>query len=452
MHPRPRPRSLSWRVALGLGVLLFLLYDANGREIPSYDSQPTKLTAVQLALHHTLTLDGVVGRLLALAERPGFAVDRGGHYRSAYPVAPAIIAAGVAGAGYRLGLSLRSPRAQELVSKITASLLTACAVVFAFLAARRRVDTRGALLIAIGLGAGTNFWALTSQTLWQHETAAFGLAGAVACLAVPTEVLTFPRLLGASALLALAGAARPQLAPAVIVIAASIALRRRRSVDVLALVPLAAAAAAAAMLNVQWFGSVLGAMPRLEALHQTVHGAEGSVSATPWIGTFGLLLSPSRGLVVFSPIVLIVAGSVGAVWRDTWRGELRWWALAAAAQFLFYASYGVWWGGHTYGPRYVLDLLPLLVPLAATGLPRALAGRTRQWVAGAALAWSILVSATGAFCYPAEQWNTDPSDVDRDHARLWDWGDSEIVRCWERGLSPRNFRFFKSWLDEGRRF
>ena len=55
------------------------------------------------------------------------------------------------------------------------------------------------------------------------------------------------------------------------------------------------------------------------------------------------------------------------------------------------------------------------------------------------LAWSIAVAATGAFCYPYDEWNVDPSDVDRNHARLWSVADNQIARCWRRGPSPQNF-------------
>jgi hypothetical protein len=59
-----------------------------------------------------------------------------------------------------------------------------------------------------------------------------------------------------------------------------------------------------------------------------------------------------------------------------------------------------------------------------------------------ALAWSVLLAATGALAYPAERWNTDPTEIDRDHARLWDWRDPQFVRCWKRGFSPDNFNLF----------
>jgi hypothetical protein len=434
-------KSTRWRAA-AVFTLVFVVYNVNGREIASYDSQPTKLAAIELVRYHTLTLDRVVLRAPALAERPGFTLDRDGRYRSAYPALPAVMAAGVAFVLRQLHLvDLGAPLAAGLVAKLTASLLTALAVAFAFIAARRRLPVCHAALVAFGLGLGTNLWASSSQTLWQTETAVAAMAGAVLCLAVPLDRLTSARLWGAALMLGLAGAARPQLAPAIAVVAISIATRRGRASDLAALLPLAVAAGIVATSNIRWFGHVLGAMPRLESLHPTVHALAGTFG-NPLVGAAGLLVSPSRGVLVFSPIVLVALAGLPQLRRQDWQGDLRWWSLAALVEFAFYASYRAWWGGHTYGPRYMLDVLPILVPLAAEGVAWVSERRWRRRLAAAALAWSIVLAGTGAFVYPHEEWNSSPTDVDRHHARLWDFSDPQFVRCWTSGWNSSSFRLF----------
>jgi hypothetical protein len=91
------------------------------------------------------------------------------------------------------------------------------------------------------------------------------------------------------------------------------------------------------------------------------------------------------------------------------------------------------------GPRYLLDVLPVAVPLATVAMSPPRFGPAAAACAAAALAWSIVVAGTGAFCYPNDRWNADPVDVDGNHARLWSVADNQIVRCWKRGLSPQNF-------------
>ena len=163
---------------------VFVVYNANGREIGSYDSQPAKFLAIEIATRQTLTLNYVVGRLPPLGERAAFATDKRGNYRSALPLPSSLGAAAMAWVLSAAGLvDLGAPLGANLVAKLTASLLTAAAVGFAFVAASRRTSRRNALIVALGFGLGTNMWAGVSQTLWQQETALCALMGALVLLA-----------------------------------------------------------------------------------------------------------------------------------------------------------------------------------------------------------------------------------------------------------------------------
>jgi len=436
--------------AAAIGLVVFTCYNANGREIGNYDTQPAKYTTLQLVAHRSFNLDSIVARQPALGERMGFAQARDGHIRSAYSVAPALLAWLPSEVLAATGLVPANRANAAVYAKAGASLLVTLAVVFAFFAAKWRTNATWAALIALGFGLGTSAWPTASQTLWQHESALAGVALAVLCLAPATVNLKTPRLWLAALGLGIAGAARYQVAPLVLVLGASVIVRRRRARDLVSLLPLVACAATVIGVNLLWFGHPLGAMRGLEAtLHPQVHGVGGPLSDSPWMGALGLLVSPSRGLLVFSPVVLVALAGFGAMRREGWRSDLRWCALAAAVQFGLYAFYSVWWGGHTYGPRYLLDLLPLLVPLAAAGTEALRASRPAKAAAGAALAWSVALAATGAFCYPAEAWNTSPSSVDLNHERLWDWRDPQFIRCWRTGPSPQNFRLF-GWTSPPR--
>ena len=329
--------------------------------------------------------------------------------------------------------------AASFVAKVTASLLAALTVACAFLAAASRLPNRQAMVLALGLGLGTNLWTGVSQTLWQQETALLCLMAAV--LLLDTATPSVRRALAVGALIGLAGWARPQLAVTVAVLMISLAVRWRRRAAVAA-IPVVILAGVAIAINVMWFGHPLGAVPILEALHPTIHGVSGSLETKPWLSAAGLLFSPSRGLLVFSPIVAIAAAGFHESLRGRWDSPLRWYLIAAVSQFAFYSMYKIWWAGHTFGPRYALNLLPMLVPLAIAGFPIVTRSRILTGIATVALAWSVAVAAAGAFIYPAEQWNTDPTEVDRYHERLWEWRDSQIVRTFRSRPSPRNFDLF----------
>lgn len=430
-------------VALALFAALVLIYNSNGRELQPVDSQPTKLAARALARDGVLTLNRDVVEKPGLATRLPFQKDRRGDTRSAYSVVPSIIAAGPAWVLSRLGaVDLDAPLAPNFIASLTASLLTAAAVVLVFLAASRLVSRRAAVFTAIGLSP--NYWPLLSRTLWQHETVAFGIALALwAWLRPPPRLTALQACLGGIGL-ALASTCRLQVLPLAGILLIWLWLRGglRRAVVAGAILGLAIAAQFAAQYY--WFGDVLGGFAAMQrvALQPGSHGVTTSISHEPWIGALGLLVSPSRGLLIFSPVVLLTLAGAWRSVRDFRDLRLGWLLVASAALFVEYACYSVWWGGFTFGPRYMLDLLVPLTPAAAIGVESALTRSWSRWLSGAALAWSVVVAATGAFMYPNDQWNTSPESVDTHHARLWDWDDPQIVRAWKAGPSPQNFDLF----------
>lgn len=428
-------------LAVGLSAFFFLVYNANGREIPSADSQAAKFAAVTLARRHMLTLDARVGRVPQYAERLAFQQDREGRWRNAYPLPPVLEAAAVATVlrSARV-VHLDAPLAPSTVAKLTASLVASLASVLAFLVARRFCGPVAATATAIGFGLGTGIWPVASQTLWQHATVIWSTMAAIWLWTRKDGLRGVPQYAVIGVLLGWAVSARPQTGPMIGILACGILLRASRKERVACLLAFLLPVAVFAALNVRWFGHVFGTVSQFERVSLEVHRVRHTWH-WPGPGMAGLLVSPSRGLLIFSPIVLIVLAARAS---PAERGILRWTAAAAAAQFLVYSSFSVWWGGYTYGPRYVLDVLPALVPAAALGMSRlAHAHGSVRALAGALLLWSVLTAATGAFCYPHDGWNTDPESVDRAHGRLWVVRDSQILRCWSRGWSPQNFALFE---------
>ena len=176
----------------------------------------------------------------------------------------------------------------------------------------------------LGLGLGTNYWGTFAKSLGQHEVVAFGLSLTLFAWLRPVPELTTRRLLVGAVGLALAVTARFQMAPLVAVLLFGLLMRVgfRRALVPAALVT--ASLAALFALQYHWFGHIFGAMPRLEALHPDVHGVSASISRTPWVGAAGMLISPNRGLFVFSPITLVI---VWALTSDI--GTRPGWALLA---------------------------------------------------------------------------------------------------------------------------
>ena len=196
--------------AVGIAVAMLVLYNANGREIASYDSQPTKYAARELLLRHTLSLNHVVGKTPQLTDRSGFVLARDGRYRSAYSPVPVVLAAIIMWPLWKAHVfDLNAPLAPAFMASTASSLLVAAAVALAFLTARRLTSRGRATFVAVAAGAGTGLWSTASQTLWQHESAIFGLMLAVYAITSPRLRLHHVIFIGLG--LGLAAASRMQL-------------------------------------------------------------------------------------------------------------------------------------------------------------------------------------------------------------------------------------------------
>ena len=156
-----------------------------------------------------------------------------------------------------------------------------------------------------------------SQTLWQQETALLCVMAAV--LLLDTATPSILRALAVGALLGFAGWARLQLAPTIAVLMISVLIRWRLRAAV-AVVPVLAFAGVAIAINLTWFGHPLGALAALETLHPVGSRGDGEFRVEALACRRpGLLFSPSRGLLVFSPIVAIAAaGLPEAIARARW--------------------------------------------------------------------------------------------------------------------------------------
>lgn len=289
-------------------------------------------------------------------------------------------------------------------AKAAASLLVALSATFVFLAARRWVTQWRAVVLALAYGVGTGVWSTSSQTLWQHAPDAFLIALGAYGLVRAKESARWSAVAGAA--FAAATACRPTSAAFAVAAAVHLLFQNRR-----ALLAYAAAATpiaiAIAAYNAYWFGSPL-------RFGQTVVGGGLALALTGvadqwqtplWVGVPGLLVSPSRGLFVFSPFLLAAIPGAVIAWRRAEYAPLRPLAVAAVLVILVGGKHYDWWGGWAYGYRHVVDLAPVLALLVTPAVGGILASRWRRISFGALTAWSIGVQAIGAFVYDTSGWN-----------------------------------------------
>lgn len=436
-----RQRGAWW--AVGVFVVVAGVY-LDSKVHTSYDSKWSLHQALSLIHEGDLDLDEYRGVMPAEEYR---VEEVGGRLRSIFPIggvllATPLVAVADASSGGELAERLRAAPSEardRKLEKSVASLLVAPAALFLFLAARRRgLSAPQAALAAFAFAFATSAWSTASRALWQHGPLMLLFAPALWLLARGEER---PAAAAWSALpLAFAYLVRPTAAIPLVVFAAVVAVRHPRRLAVwLAL------AGAVLLPFALWSHGVYGSWlpPYHGAGRLALHDRFGEALA-------GHLVSPARGLLVYSPwLAAALVGPFVAARGRRRPGAVEVGCLASAAGIWLAASaFGHWWGGHAYGPRLLADAVPFLVyaalpvvpalwprgrraPLADEAAARARRLRPAAAAAGLlvlALAWSLFAHGRAARSWEPWTWNGEPVDVDQHPRRLWDWSDPPFLR------------------------
>ena len=419
------------RASLLIGLCCLLVYNANRRAISAGDTYPARYLPFAIWHHQSVLLDPIATLTSQGRDDTAFwmVTAPGGHTISLYPVVLPVLIAPLylPAVGY---LNLRGwtdgrlDRIARIMEKLSASLVAALSAALLYLLLRRRAAAPIALLLTLAYAFGTTTWVISSQALWQHGMAQLLVIGALLLLTGPC---TAPRALAAGLLIGLIAGNRP---PDVILAAALGAYGlfwagRRAAL-------LAAAAALPVGLVLLYNLGVAGHL----AGGYGLMGKAAFLQHDLLSGLGGLLFSPTRGLFVFSPFLLFLVLAWRHLPRD--RGE-RGLTLALSAgvvlQVLLYAK-ADWRAGISWGPRYLTDLLPLLVWMLVP-VVAALRGVGRVCfllAVGAAVAIEVI----GAFWYTGATDSAIFAVASGPHQMraAWDWRNAPFVASLQHGLAP----------------
>ena len=124
-----------------------------------------------------------------------------------------------------------------------------------------------------------------------------------------------------------------------------------------------------------------------------------------WVGVSGLLVSPFRGIIWYSPLVLLAVPGLWRLYRQD-RNLALYICAQTTVTILTFATWWSWYGGITWGPRYLLPTLPLLMLAIASvidELPQR--GVVRRLVFGGLFMLSVGINFLGVAYSPAEIYN-----------------------------------------------
>jgi hypothetical protein len=294
--------------------------------------------------------------------------------------------------------------------RLIASGIVSLTAVLLFWTASEDLSPAGAAAVALVFAFGTPAWSSASRALWQHAPSMLVLTAA---LMLQRRASHFGAL---GILLGFAYVIRPTNSIPVVLMTIWVAYsHRRRTVEYV--LGLSAVLVLFVIANYRVYGAPLSPY---------YHPGHWGHSVFVTEALLGTLISPGRGLFVYSPVLLFsIAGIVLKCRQGRFTSldvalvaclVLHWVALAVAAP--------TWWAGFSYGPRFFADMLPYLAYFLIPFVAWATSAPGRPAAAGsfaAAVAVSVLMQAQGVFNQQALLWNAQPITIDADSPRLWSW-------------------------------
>jgi hypothetical protein len=414
--PAADPQGGDRRIALLVALLALLVYNANLRTISSGDCYPARFLPMAVLHDGSVYLDHLVEATEMGSQQPYWITRDRGHVASLYPLVtpllatplyvPAVLYLDVHGWGDVKAVQV----AGEVTEKIAASCIAAASAGLMFWLLRRQMSRPRALLLVTAFALGTETWTISSQALWQHGTAELLIVVALLALTRPP---TTGGLLTAGLACGLVVANRPPDA----VLAAAFALyvpfwarplerpfwprplarpfwamplARSLLFFAAAAVPLALVAG----YDLVSFGSLSGGYGYIL---QVATSPDSFFHYPFWSGLAGELFSPGKGLFVYTPFLLLLPIYLRRTLQPPYRVLAALLAAGIAAQLAIYAKTD-WRGGYSYGPRYLTDMVPILVWLLAPVVESLRGASFAAFVA--ASAFSIYVQIVGSFFYP----------------------------------------------------
>lgn len=408
---------------LGSPLLLFLgavtLYYSNGHVFETGDTFPARFLPVSLLRDQDFYLDELVSTI-NLYQSQYFVRSINGHIVSSYPPWGAILAL----PAYVIPVLKGGAVHMFDLEKRAAVLIMGLSVLVLHLALRRMTRPCGAWFIAFVYAFGTNSLSMNSQALWQHGPSQLFLSLTLYSLMMGMKIPVFNAWAGFP--LGIAVICRPLNALMALPIMLYVLHKHRGQFTSFMIAGLPS------LLLFLWYNEVHFGSPLTTGFGATVVtpaslvGHHLSWFNTPILeGIAGVLVSPARGLFVYSPIFLCALVGIWVVWKEPDQVFLRYLSLAPLLLLFPVAMLGSWWGGLCYGPRLLSDSTPFLCFLL---IPALESTHQRPWLRYVVLGLagvSVVMHGIG-FAYSGN-WNADLIDFDSHPERVWHWRESPPI-------------------------
>ena len=408
-----------------------LLVHVESKTVTSGDSRWFIPTAISIINHRDIDLNEYADRIRSDSY---YGIQRlSGNYYNIFPVGTSILSLPIVWlidvaldriVGISFEEHLKSNRSEN-TERFIASIFVAIATVFIFLIAENTISSKFTpYLIAFIFAFATSAWSTASRALWQHGPSMMLLSASLYFL---LKARNNPvNLLWPAPLLAAAYIVRPtnSLSFALLMGITFLRFRSNRFFWYSVLLAFLVFGCFVA-LNLSVYGVVL------PPYYQSSRLSFGPTFAEALMGN---IISPSRGLFIFTPVFLF--SFYGIILKlKSQSFEILDAALISIIllHWIVISSFPHWWGGYSIGPRFFTDMVPFFVYFLIPVVDRGIClGGLRQIMMIIMFAGSLAISfyahhrSANSWRVPA--WNQVPNCVDQNPSRVWDWSDIQFLR------------------------
>lgn len=428
-------------------ILIFLVVFIShslSRNVTSTDSSWTIHVAMSIIKEKDLDLDEYIDDSMNFKEDLKWRI-RDGHYYSFYPVTVSIMALPVV---YVIDKTLQPllsafPYLDEYlknlikkkynrtvdninvitiypgVEMLIASLIISLASVFIYFIARLYLDIKYSLLFVFIFAFCTSTWSIASRALWQHCPSILMLTIVLYLILLSKKNPKLIQFVG------------PFLA-------LSYFVRATNGISVLWITTFVFVEYRKYFIKYALGGILIGSLfPLFNILvYHKLFPPYQKIFSNPnfFEAMLGNLISPSRGLFLFSPIFLFSIYGIFIKFNKKQFENLDSTLLGIILlHWILMSSYIHWWSGWAIGYRYLCDMIPylmyFLIPVMIKlkdmkGLNKILLLTVFSFL----MVFSFWVHYRSANNWEVWLWNAKPNNIDWNPQRLWDWNDIQFLR------------------------
>jgi hypothetical protein len=388
------------------------------------DMMGSLLAAESLVQGHWLRFDHYPD-LVKTSLQVGYRLEQvGDHLYYYFPIGTSLLVAPVIALLSALGIEV-TPNDDKIQIGLAAVAAVLVLLLLYFLA-RRFVRHWPALLLATGFWFGTSLASTGASALWSHDVGAVMTLSALLALVIGLQSRRLAAVAVSGGLAAYAFVVRPQLGLLMVGIAIVLAVRWRRGLLWFAgpaVVVLGAFALFTRLTSGVWLPSYY--------LPQRLEGGQF------WVAFAGNMISPGRGLLLFTPTLLVLLLIIGNWRRRSW--DERALVLLGLGWMLMHwiaiSRFPHWWGGWGFGPRLMMDALPGLVLAVVVLWPRTittvLARVTVVVFVGLALVSTWFHTVQALYNPYSRVWYVEPIS-EANEWMMWDWSYPQLLASEDR--------------------